>query len=194
LFARAADELEEKTYVHCHHGKHRGPAGAAAICVAKGAANNTQALRILETAGTSKNYVGLWRDVAGYQRPAAHEVLPHLVSVAKVRSLAAAMAQIDRASDNLKLCQAADWQPPTDHPDISPPQEALILKEGFRETIRQLDETENYDQQFRKWMKESEKSAGQLETALKADHAAAAITLFAEVQNQCRQCHDQYRN
>jgi hypothetical protein len=194
LFARAADELDQKMYVHCHHGKHRGPAGAAAICVAKGDVGNSIALKILEKAGTSKGYAGLWRDVEGYQRPAAHEDLPELVSVAEVGSLAAAMAQIDRASDNLKLCQAADWQTPTDHPDISPAQEALLLKEGFRETNRQLDETKDYGERFGEWMKEAERTAAQLEVALKEDDKASVITNFAKVQHQCQQCHNQYRN
>lgn len=192
-FARAADELDETTYVHCHHGKHRGPAGAAAICVARGDADGEQALKILEKAGTSKGYGGLWRDVRSYQRPAADERLPALVSVAEVASLAAAMAQIDRASDNLKLCEAAHWQTPTDHPDIAPPQEALLLKEGFHEVIRQLVES-NDDEQFLIWMSESERSAIQLEAALKTGDTAAAESAFAAVQSQCKRCHSEYRD
>ena len=35
-FTRAANELGDIIYVHCHHGKHRGPAGAAAICLCRG--------------------------------------------------------------------------------------------------------------------------------------------------------------
>jgi len=193
-FARAADELDEKTYVHCHHGKHRGPAGAAAICVARGDVDGELALKILEKAGTNKGYAGLWRDVASYQRPTADVELPPLVSVAKVTSLAAAMAKIDRASDNLKLCQAAKWQTPADHPDIAPSQEALLLKEGFRETIRQLAESNDYDELFLAWMKESEEAATQLESALKQPDAQAVETQFAQVQEQCKRCHDEYRN
>jgi len=193
-FARAADELHEKTYVHCHHGRHRGPAAAAAICVARGNADGRQALKILEKAGTSKGYSGLWRDVGGYQRPAAGEELPELVPVAEVGSLAAAMAKIDRASDNLKLCQAAGWQTPADHPDISPPQEALLLKEGFRETVRQLAESNDYGEPLLTWMKQSEQTATQLEAALKAGDMAAVKSNLAEVQSQCKQCHNDYRN
>lgn len=193
-FARAADELKEPTYVHCHHGKHRGPAGAAAICVARGDADGTQALQILERAGTSKGYAGLWRDVEGYQRPAAGVELPELVAVAEVGSLAAAMAQIDRASDNLKLCETAEWETPADHPDIAPPQEALLLKEGFHETIRQLMESNDYDKKFLTWMKESEESAIRLEATLKAGDTSAITKAFADVQNECKRCHNAYRN
>jgi protein tyrosine phosphatase (PTP) superfamily phosphohydrolase (DUF442 family) len=193
-FARAADELNETTYVHCHHGEHRGPAGAAAICVARGDADGERALRILERAGTSKGYAGLWRDVQGYRRPVEKEELPELVAVAEVGSLAAAMAQIDRASDNLKLCQADDWQTPADHPDISPSQEALLLKEGFHETIRQLAESNDNDEQFLTWMKESEQSATQLEAALKAGDMTAVQSTFGAIQSQCKRCHAEHRN
>lgn len=193
-FARAADELNEPTYVHCHHGKHRGPAGAAAICVARGDADGERALQILEKAGTSKGYAGLWWDVKGYQRPAADEELPKLVEVAEVGSMAAAMAQIDRASDNLKLCEAAQWQTPADHPDVAPPQEALLLKEGFHETARQLAENNDYDEQFLAWIKMSEQSALRLETALNDGDKQAAAAAFAEVQSQCKRCHAEYRD
>ena len=194
VFARAADELHETMYVHCHHGKHRGPAGAAAICVARGDADGAQALKILEKAGTSKGYARLWRDVKGFQLPAADEELPELVSVAEVGSMSAAMARIDRASDNLKLCEAANWQTPAGHPDIAPSQEALLLKEGFHETIRQLAESSDYGEQFLTWMRESEQSAIQLEAALKTGDMAAVKSSFAAVQSQCKRCHIGYRD
>ncbi len=133
MFAKAAEELNGTIYVHCHHGKHRGPAAAAAICIAKGLVDGQRSLQILEQAGTSKKYSGLWRDIANFQRPAAEVELPSLVSVADVGSLAAAMAQIDRSSDNLKHCRDAEWQTPKLHPDIVPAQVALLLKEKFHE-------------------------------------------------------------
>jgi hypothetical protein len=104
------------------------------------------------------------------------------------------MALIDRASDNLKLCQAADWRSPPDHPDVAPDQESLLLKEGFRETVRQLNEANDYDEQFATWMREAEKSAETLETALDTGDKAAAARAFTAVQNQCKRCHTEYRD
>jgi protein tyrosine phosphatase (PTP) superfamily phosphohydrolase (DUF442 family) len=194
MLTRLVREADGPFYVHCHHGTHRGPAAAAVACVADGAADGKKALGILERAGTSKGYAGLWRDVEGFAPPAADATLPELVSVAEVGSLAAAMAEIDRASDNLKLCQAADWQTPPDHPDVAPSQEALLLKEGFRETVRQLGESNDYDEQFLTWMHQAEASATSLEAALIAADNEAARATFVTVQNQCKRCHGEYRD
>jgi protein tyrosine phosphatase (PTP) superfamily phosphohydrolase (DUF442 family) len=193
-FARVADELEQTTYVHCHHGKHRGPAGAAVICIENGDVDGKRALEILEKAGTSREYAGLWKDVANYQRPDSGEEPPPLVSVADVGSLAAAMAQIDRAWDNLKLCEAAGWQTPSLHPDISPAREALLLKEAFHEMIRQKGETGYPDNQLFEWMKQSEQFAVELEQGLRAGNRQTVKSTFDAIQAQCKQCHAEYRN
>lgn len=194
MFAKAADELDETIYVHCHHGKHRGPAGAAAICAAKNLVDGQQALKILEQGGTSKKYSGLWHDVENFERPAANVELPNLVSVTEVGSLAAAMAQIDRSSDNLKLCRAADWQTPTLHPDISLAQEALLLKEGFHELLRHTEETDEYDRRFLNWMQESEQLVDELQEAIKKVDILQIESTFNAVQTNCNECHSVYRN
>src|SRR5262249_8775366 len=64
--ARVAREADGPVYFHCHHGRHRGPAAAAIACVAAGNASGTDALKILEVAGTGREYAGLWRDVEQY--------------------------------------------------------------------------------------------------------------------------------
>ena len=73
--ARLVKEVDGPVYVHCHHGRHRGPAAAVA-CIASGATQGKEALGILEKAGTSKDYMGLWRDVEKYKPPTA-SVAPH---------------------------------------------------------------------------------------------------------------------
>ena len=102
--ARLMNEARKPVYVHCHHGRHREPAAAAIACIASGAIHGEDALKILKNAGTNKNYQGLWRDVERYKPPAPEAKLPELVEIAKVESLAAAMAKIDRAYDNLNDC------------------------------------------------------------------------------------------
>lgn len=194
MLTRLVRDADGPFYLHCHHGVHRGPAAAAIACVADGAADGNGALAILQKAGTSRDYAGLWRDVEGFSPPAAGAALPELVSVAEVGSLAAAMAQIDRAADNLKLCQEADWQTPPDHPDVAPAREALLVKEGFRETARQLAEVNDYDEPFLNWMREAEQAATALETALGSDGNSTARATFATLQNQCKRCHGVYRN
>jgi hypothetical protein len=117
-----------------------------------------------------------------------------LVEIAEVGSMAAAMAQIDRASDNLKWCEAAQWQTPADHPDVAPPQEALLLKEGFRETARQLAESNDHGEPFLAWIKEAEATAARLEEALNGSDRQAAAAVFDEIQSQCKRCHTEYRD
>lgn len=56
---RVARESQGLTYVHCHHGKHRGPAAAAIICLAAGTITKPEAIDLMKRAGTGKDYVGL---------------------------------------------------------------------------------------------------------------------------------------
>ncbi|MBW3600421.1 MAG: tyrosine-protein phosphatase, partial [Planctomycetes bacterium] len=114
-FAQLMRTAEGPFFFHCHHGKHRGPAGAAVACIAAGQRDAKEALEILELAGTSKDYPGLWRDVEDYTPPPAGAELPELAPVAEVGSMAAAMAHIDRHNDNLKLLAANKWRPLAGH-------------------------------------------------------------------------------
>jgi pimeloyl-ACP methyl ester carboxylesterase/cytochrome c556 len=188
--ARVAREAEGPIYVHCHHGVHRGPAAAAVICLSEAGADTALALELLEAAGTGKQYRGLWRAVEEYRPPADGEPLPALEEVAKVDSLAAAMAAIDRSFDNLKLVAKAAWRTPADHPDIEPRQEALILRQGFQEALRTLDER---DARFRTWLDESLEAARALEESLAQGRADEAGRRFESLGATCTRCHEAYR-
>lgn len=190
--AQLVRSAEGPFFIHCHHGNHRGPAAAAIACIAAGETDGRQALRILELAGTSKDYPGLWRDVEHYSPPPSGAVLPALVSVAEVGSLAAAMAKVDRANDLLKLSAAERWAALPDQPDVSPAQNALLVKEAFVEAGRNL--SGNYDQPFRDWLKEAAVVAGQLESALRTSDNDAASAHFQRLGQSCKKCHARYRN
>jgi protein tyrosine phosphatase (PTP) superfamily phosphohydrolase (DUF442 family) len=190
--ARLVREVSGPIYVHCHHGQHRGPAATAIACLADGGTSNIQASRILETAGTAKSYPGLWRDVAKYTPPPPGAALPELVEVAEVESFAAAMAKIDRNFDNLKLCQQAGWSVPPGHPDVAPLQESLILKEGLRESARNL--VADRPEEFRSWLTAAADLAQAFEDALKRQDRAQATNLMQQLDKSCKQCHAKYRN
>ncbi len=194
---RAARHAKTPLYIHCHHGKHRGPAAAAIVCRVKGIADLAGSLKIMQNAGTSRDYKGLWRDVETFTVPSADTQLPQLVEVAKVESLAAAMARIDRNFDNLKLCAAADWKTPADHPDLVAQQEALQLQESLYESSRRLAEKEHaadYDATFREWLTESDAAARTLYNSLESNNKAAATSAFATLYKNCKQCHVKYRD
>jgi len=190
--ARLASEMKGPIYVHCHHGKHRGPAAAAVVCIAAGDFDPPAALGYLERAGTSKNYAGLYRDVENYEAPGVNVDLPALVEVAEVESFAAAMAAIDRAYDHLKLCRDSHWQAPPGHPDLVPAQEALLLKESLHESARNL--VEEFDDEFMLWLAEAESQAKSLETALHDNSGDEATQRFQQLEQSCQQCHAKYRN
>ncbi len=190
--SRVARDIHSPVYVHCQHGKHRGPAAAAIVCLAAGSIQREDAVRLMTRAGTSKDYDGLWRDVRKFQPPLASEPLPELVEVAKVESVAAAMAKLDRNFDNLKRSAKAGWRPPADHPDLRPSAEALLVQEGLHECARNLNESHN--DEFRVWLQDSEKMAAELYTAVKADEQTSAERLLTSLEQTCTRCHAKYRN
>jgi protein tyrosine phosphatase (PTP) superfamily phosphohydrolase (DUF442 family) len=190
--ARAVKEIDTPIYIHCHHGKHRGPAAAAVACVASGAVDNRDARKILERAGTSPDYTGLWRDVEAYVPPAEGAELPELVETAEVGSFTAAMAQVDRAFDNLKLLRDEKWAVPKEQPDLVPAQEALLLQEGLHEAARNMGDS--YDDQFKTWLTEEEAKATQLREFLLAKDATSADAHMLVIEQACKQCHKIHRD
>jgi protein tyrosine phosphatase (PTP) superfamily phosphohydrolase (DUF442 family) len=192
LLTRLIRDVRGPIYVHCHHGRHRGPAAAAVACVAGGIATGSEALEILKKAGTGKEYAGLWRDVEMFSPPDSGQELPELREVAEVDSVAAAMATLDRNFDNLKLCQQAAWGVPADHPDLVPAQEALLVRESLHEAVRHV--SDQHTGQFKQWLGDAEQTANALENALKAGQKDQASERMAELQKNCKQCHAKYRD
>jgi protein tyrosine phosphatase (PTP) superfamily phosphohydrolase (DUF442 family) len=192
MLARVVKEADGPFYVHCHHGRHRGPAAAAVMCIAAGAMDGKGGVKVLERAKTNKDYSGLWHDVENYQVPAADAKLPELVEAAVVGSVAAGMAQIDRAYDNLKLCRDANWATPPDHPDLVPAQEALLIQEALYESGRTL--SEDYDDQFKTSLQQAEGLAQNLHAALKTGDKSQSTNLFKSLEASCKRCHKKYRN
>ena len=190
--ARVIRDVEGPIYFHCHHGQHRGPAAAAVACVASGVTDGKSALEVLRRCGTSADYTRLWRDVENYKPPAADAKLPELVSTAKVGSMAAAMAKIDRAKDNLALAKDAQWSAIDEHPDVVAAHEALILHETLHETGRHL--TSDYDEAFANLLQESESIAIELKIAIENAQHQSADHHFDRLVESCTACHTKYRN
>jgi protein tyrosine phosphatase (PTP) superfamily phosphohydrolase (DUF442 family) len=188
---RLVREAKAPAYVHCHHGKHRGPAAAAVACMAAGDMDHASAAAYLKLAGTGREYAGLWRDVAGFQPLPADAPLPPLVEAVEVEGLSAAMAQLDRAWDGLQRCEAAGWKTPPDHRDLTPVHQALLVWEGLREAERANDHA---DPQLAAWLRAEAGRAEQLHQSLQASRLDAATAAFQNLEAGCAQCHKQYRN
>jgi protein tyrosine phosphatase (PTP) superfamily phosphohydrolase (DUF442 family) len=189
----AARATDGAIYVHCHHGRHRGPAAAAVLCAADGATRGKELLKILELAGTGKEYVGLWRDVEAFRPPPPDGPLPELVETAEVVSLTGAMAAVDRHWDDVKACRDAGWKTPASHPDLTPAQVALLLREALREARRQVPEG-RFDSQFESWLGDAEVLAGEMESQLTAANPEEAGRTCELLEQSCRKCHATYRN
>lgn len=202
--AKAVRELDGPIYIHCHHGKHRSPAAASVACVAAGLIPASQSLAILELAGTSPNYRGLYES-ARHAQPLEAALLDQLEldfpESAEVPPMAEAMVALGRTHDHLKLIAKAGWLSPSDHPDLDPAHEALLMREHFTELLR-TDYVQEEPEEFRRYLRESEQAAEELEEALRVwtanstDLASpeAANLAAAKISANCQACHEKFRD
>lgn len=192
--AKAIEELPGPIYLHCHHGKHRGPTAAVVACVTAGRMSNGQAVGAMKTLGTGPQYIGLWA-TAQDARPAGAAALRALkvdyLETAPVPPLAEAMVALDHVFERLELCRKAGWRRPPDHPDVDPPHEALRAREIGLELMR-TDEFKSRPEEYRKLMEAMRTASERLETALRA--SAPADEAFAALRQSCSDCHKPWRN
>lgn len=186
-FLRAAKDLKGPVYIHCHHGRHRGPAAAAMVGMCKGSLTKERALEFMGEAGTGKDYTGLWRDVRAFQLPPAHTVLPELVESARVVPMVTAMGKISHDYEELQLKLQRYPREQQRARAL-----ALLLREAFHETARK--HAEDYDDTFKQWLKESEKEVQTFEAALKEKNQKQMQESMLKLKAQCKQCHKAYRN
>jgi len=194
--AAALVELPGPIYVHCHHGKHRGPAAAAVAAVALGKLSSDQGFEFLNRAGTSKSYPGLFssvRETESFDRTRAAEIASELPEIARVSDLVAAMCEIDRATDHLEECKQANWQAPSDHPDLVPSAEAARIQTLFGQDLRSQDNAE-WTEEFRILQQAAAERAQELTVALDRGDTQSADVALAGLQTTCRACHKSYRN
>jgi protein tyrosine phosphatase (PTP) superfamily phosphohydrolase (DUF442 family) len=194
--AKAVRDLPRPIYIHCHHGKHRSPAAAAVACVGAGLLPASEALSVLETAGTSKNYRGLYQSAKNarqFEEKLLDELNADFPETTDVPPLADAMVALERTHDHVKQTAANEWKPLPKHPDIDPAHEALLLREHYTELLR-TDDVSGKPAEFQKLMREGEAAAKVLERAMvEADYTAAGKALTAINQN-CASCHKTFRD
>jgi protein tyrosine phosphatase (PTP) superfamily phosphohydrolase (DUF442 family) len=201
--AKAVRELPGPVYIHCHHGKHRGPTAAAAVHLCLDSKCHVeQALEEMRRAGTDPKYTGLYAVPRNLVRPTLEDLMQvpaDFPEVAKVPSLAQIMVEIDSRWENLKLIRASNWEVPVDHPDLDPPHEVLQLVELFREANRPR-EANKRPPQFREWLAGSERKMTKLEYVLRIDKESGKLDRFAaneafkQMEATCVQCHSAYRD
>lgn len=193
---RVARDVPGTIYVHCHHGKHRGPAAAAILCRADDGRSATAAQAILEKAGTGREYPGLWRSVAQFRTPPPDASLPELAERAPVESLASAMAKGDRIFERVQANLADTEQGDTPSGQRTAREDSIQLAELFMEAARTTAPGE---------LRQGLQSAGELAKELSVALAGADGTtsdkslahargIFERLGQSCVQCHRQRRN
>ncbi|MCG8650082.1 MAG: hypothetical protein MI861_09625 [Pirellulales bacterium] len=199
--AKAVQEADEPVYIHCHHGMHRSPAAAAVACVGAGMISRQQAMSVLTIAGTSPEYQGLFRvvDQATSVDNLSKIKVDFQESVA-VPPLAASMVSLELSFDRMRKIEAARWQPPPQHPDLSPRHEALMMREHLTEMLR-TEAVQKQPAEFQQLLERNHKNAQSLETQLakasgqlsKDSRSRLSATLSA-IKTDCVLCHRKYRN
>lgn len=172
LAAKTVRDLPGPAYLHCHHGKHRGPAVAACVLLATDpTVTPAAAERVLRTAGTDPKYAGLVGVPHTFARPTAAELAApaDFPAVAEVPTLAKLMVEVDERWDRLKAAPASA--------------DAVQLAELYREAAR---------------LPRSADFAGLLREA-EANAAALAKSpgergLLAAGQRLCSRCHARHRD
>ena len=182
-------------FVHCHHGKHRGPTAAAIMARAAGAWDASRAEAWQRTAGTSGDYSGLYRAVRDFQMPdqatlrmAARGLRPTVPPAGLVES----MVLIDGQTEALADMKAAGWKPVATAPDETPARTARLLEEQFAEGVRLGLGPK--DPEFRRAMEAAEQSAAALRVALEGSDGMAAERAWKQVREGCTRCHRAWRN
>jgi protein tyrosine phosphatase (PTP) superfamily phosphohydrolase (DUF442 family) len=182
-------------YIHCHHGKHRGPAVAAIAWRQRSGCSSASSLRVLEMAGTSKDYPGLWSSVSNWQDSnVPEEQWPALHAVAQIESFAGGMAKLDRNWDRIKLLHKNNWKVPASHPDLVVVNEALQTRDLLRGCADDIPLELVGDIDFEKRINKSVALADDMYQALVNKKSEAVEDRYKELKSSCVYCHRKYRN
>lgn len=172
-------------FLHCHHGQHRGPAAAAYCGMAMGTLTASQALDVLQVAGTKPDYTGLWDAVRKFEPPQ----LPAgpLVEIAEVEPLTAAMVRIDHywvgIDEQVNTGQIADW------PQFT--RVALLLSEEFRELPRT---SPSAVADFNARLQIAIEATEELHAAAEKQDLVMLKAVHVQVLQSCIDCHAAYRD
>lgn len=192
--AKAAATLPGPIYVHCHHGKHRGPAAVSVMCLATAGWTSAQAVEFMHAAGTGAEYLGLYRAASDFKQPSSAQlasVIASFPSVVEPTTIVESMVAVEHIYDRLEATKQAAWKTPADHSDIVPAHEATMLLEQFRELAR-LDDTAGRAADYRAKLAAASSAAENLQSQLQ--QGALADDAFMRVSESCVDCHRQYRN
>ena len=196
--ARAAAPEAGKIFIHCHHGKHRGPAAAGIICEAVAGWTPVQAEAWLRQAGTADDYPGLYRSVREFAMPTAAQLaaVGALPEVAKTPPFVDAMVSLGEWFDQMKAELRGDWDAKNTTGRRLAAHTTRALIEGLHELARTGDMASR-PEDFRRLLADSEKSANAIFGLMIMEDNSTAAALHTELNRltqSCTACHKAYRN
>lgn len=201
-------ELDGPFYVHCFHGKHRGPAAAAVGRVVLDGVPRDQAIaEMRQWCSTSSKYEGLYRTIATADIPSTASTKQFAFdfeSAHQFSGIRSGMIAMPRTWDRLKELKRADWQIDPEHPDVVPLQEATQLHQIYAD-LAGLDEMKAHADDFRGWMEQGVQGSERLMRALSScsqdedsfaagDWRAEALAAYELIADSCSSCHAVYRD
>jgi hypothetical protein len=196
-------ELEGPFYVHCYHGKHRGPAAAAVGRLAHDGAPRGQALaEMRQWCGTSKKYEGLYQVTAARELPSWAETEAFEFDFAPAHrfdGLRGAMVDMTRSFDTIEDLMMRDWRINPDHPDASALNEAAKLLNGLEQSIEfsaSAADSEEFNALLEASRDETRRLIEYLEAVRQGDPDAGAMAAqrVDAIGSLCSRCHASYRN
>jgi protein tyrosine phosphatase (PTP) superfamily phosphohydrolase (DUF442 family)/cytochrome c556 len=192
----ALRSIDGPIYVHCHHGKHRGPAMAAIAGRACGEMTAEQAVDYLKRAGLSPNYEGLWRDVKAYVVPPEGAELPPLLEQAPVKALPKRMAAVDRNVVSLEKLFESE-EPLSEDQWTEADSQSLLAMEQFIEAERELPESDHdfrSDADFLAELVRAVEASTLLHEAARDQDRERSQAALRLLTNTCVDCHETFRN
>jgi protein tyrosine phosphatase (PTP) superfamily phosphohydrolase (DUF442 family) len=195
-------EKDGPFYVHCFHGKHRGPAAAeVGRIVLDGIPREKAIAEMRQWCGTAKSYDGLYRTIATAPIPDAARTRAYawdFPAAQPIRGFRHAMIEASRADDNLKSMSKGGWKADPEHPDADPVNDAAKLAEMLALSAK-LEDVAAKPADFHRLMDASVAASRELEAAVRAWKSAggpqAAVDAgYVRVAKSCTDCHAIYRD
>lgn len=184
-------------YVHCHHGKHRGPAAVMSLCRATDPTLTAgRAADSLKVMGTAARYAGLYASVAAARSPTDAELrklpteFPEKVAVS---AMAEQMGAIDGAWDRLKAAAKKSAVQTADQRVLLA--SVVELEELVAEAGRLVEgDAPGLKPAFVKAAGQIRRERESLEKSTAAISTEDVNQLAARLEQSCNQCHAVHRD
>lgn len=190
--AALIQQSDQKVYIHCHHGRHRAPAAAAAGCITAGRLTTEQGKTLLQLAGTSRQYRGLFAAVENATVVSKEELLTkplELPEQASVPDTAARMVEIDRLYESLRSSKRTT---------ASREHVLLLLEEQFNELLRVDPRAEKSKRDrpsgYRAELSQARDVVAGLRKSTDAAQPEHWESTLQALKRSCKSCHQKHRD